>query len=439
MPHPPLPPAWRAVLLVIDPLSAAAAVALAPLLLGHPPTQTPLAATLAATLALLARSDVSGAVLRRNLLAVGAAAGLAVLLAGSLDGRQLALSAGLAVLPPALLGAIALLATTRRGPRRALLVGPLDCRCRVREHLAAHPEAGLAVVAEVGPGADPLATAPVFALGDLERVVAEFRADEVLLSTGFDDRLLLVEVMARLLERPLTVRYVPDPEALPLFCPRPADLAGMPAIDLTRSPLSPTAETLKWLEDKTVALAALAVIALPMLLIAAAIKLTSPGPVFFVQERHGRYGRLIRVRKFRTMRSDAAGDEVTTGSFRQAAKGDPRITPLGRFLRNTSLDELPQFLNVLFGDMSVVGPRPHVPALNRRYAGEIGEMMRRHYVKPGITGLAQISGARGETRTTEDMRRRVNYDLEYLRRWSLWLDLKIIAYTVLFGWLNRHP
>ena len=112
---------------------------------------------------------------------------------------------------------------------------------------------------------------------------------------------------------------------------------------------------------------------------------------------------------------------------------------LGRFLRNTSLDELPQFLNVLLGDMSVVGPRPHVVALNHRFAADIGELMRRHYVKPGITGLAQISGARGETRTVDDMRRRVAFDLEYLRRWSLWLDLGIIARTVVAGWVNRHP
>jgi putative colanic acid biosynthesis UDP-glucose lipid carrier transferase len=131
--------------------------------------------------------------------------------------------------------------------------------------------------------------------------------------------------------------------------------------------------------------------------------------------------------------------DITTGRFRQVEQGDPRITPLGRFLRNTSLDETPQFLNVLLGDMSVVGPRPHPFALNKRFASELGELMRRHYVKPGITGLAQISGARGETRTVEDMRRRINLDLEYLRTWSLWLDVTIILRTFVGGWINRQP
>jgi putative colanic acid biosynthesis UDP-glucose lipid carrier transferase len=139
------------------------------------------------------------------------------------------------------------------------------------------------------------------------------------------------------------------------------------------------------------------------------------------------------------MRFDACTQDVTTGKFRQATQGDARITPFGRFLRNTSLDETPQFLNVLLGDMSVVGPRPHPMALNRKFGRDIGELMRRHYVKPGITGLAQVSGARGETRTVEDMRRRVDFDLEYLRNWSLWLDVTIIAKTIFGGWINRQP
>jgi putative colanic acid biosynthesis UDP-glucose lipid carrier transferase len=139
------------------------------------------------------------------------------------------------------------------------------------------------------------------------------------------------------------------------------------------------------------------------------------------------------------MRSEACSQDITTGKFRQASAGDARITRLGRFLRNTSLDELPQFINVLLGDMSVVGPRPHPIALNRRFSSDIGELMRRHYVKPGITGLAQISGSRGETRTLEDMRRRIAYDLEYLRSWSLWLDIRIIARTLFAGWVNRQP
>lgn len=323
--------------------------------------------------------------------------------------------------------------------RRVLLVGPVDCRARLREHLALHPEAGLEVVAEVGPGVTILAGCPAYPLGELEAAVVGTDPNEVLVSTGFDDHLLLMDVMARLLTRPLIVRYVPDPEALPLFCPRQTNLAGMPAIDLSRGPLTADAELVKWCEDKFVATVALLLLGLPMLAIAAAIKLTSPGPALFTQERHGRGGKTIRVYKFRTMQFQHCSADVLADTFIQAQRGDVRITPIGRFLRKTSLDETPQFLNVLFGDMSAVGPRPHLLALNQRFACDIGELMRRHYVKPGITGLAQINGARGETRTVEDMRRRVNLDLEYLRTWSLWLDLSILARTLVGGWINRQP
>jgi putative colanic acid biosynthesis UDP-glucose lipid carrier transferase len=139
---------------------------------------------------------------------------------------------------------------------------------------------------------------------------------------------------------------------------------------------------------------------------------------------------LVAQRRF----GDLAPDD-----FVQATVGDPRVTPLGRILRRTSLDELPQFFNVLRGDMSIVGPRPHALKHNRQFTASIGELMRRHYVKPGITGLAQINGARGETRTVDDMRRRVNLDLEYIRTWSLWLDLKIIVLTVFRGFINNQP
>jgi hypothetical protein len=136
---------------------------------------------------------------------------------------------------------------------------------------------------------------------------------------------------------------------------------------------------------------------------------------------------------------DQGKTEPAPDDFKQATVGDPRITSIGNFLRKTSLDELPQFINVIKGDMSIVGPRPHAIRHNQQYAGTIAELMRRHYVKPGITGLAQINGARGETRTINDMRRRVDLDLTYIRTWSLWLDLKIILLTPLRGFINRQP
>jgi putative colanic acid biosysnthesis UDP-glucose lipid carrier transferase len=167
------------------------------------------------------------------------------------------------------------------------------------------------------------------------------------------------------------------------------------------------------------------------LAIAAGVKATSPGPVFFKQRRYGRGGDEIHVYKFRTMRVVEDGPTV-----RQATVSDSRVTPFGAFLRRTSLDELPQFFNVLRGDMSVVGPRPHAVAHNEHYRTRILEYMLRHKVKPGITGWAQVNGWRGETDTLEKMIQRVAHDLEYIRRHSLWFDVKIVFLT-LFGGRTR--
>jgi len=163
-----------------------------------------------------------------------------------------------------------------------------------------------------------------------------------------------------------------------------------------------------------------------MIAVAIAIKFTSPGPIIFKQRRYGLDGRQIMVYKFRSMTVCEDGDNV-----RQAQKSDQRITPLGAFLRKTSLDELPQFVNVLQGRMSIVGPRPHAIAHNEMYRKLIKGYMVRHKVKPGITGWAQVNGSRGETETVEKMQTRIDYDLEYLRNWSMALDLWIIIKTVL--------
>jgi putative colanic acid biosynthesis UDP-glucose lipid carrier transferase len=183
----------------------------------------------------------------------------------------------------------------------------------------------------------------------------------------------------------------------------------------------------KRVEDVLLGGVALLLLSLPMLLIALFVKLTSRGPVFFRQRRYGQGGREIDVFKFRTMRVLENGVEV-----KQAQKHDPRITPVGRFLRRSSLDELPQLLNVVRGDMSLVGPRPHAVAHNEMYRQQIVEYMLRHKVKPGITGWAQVNGWRGETDTLRKMVYRVEHDLDYIRDWSLWLDAKILWLTV-FG------
>lgn len=170
-----------------------------------------------------------------------------------------------------------------------------------------------------------------------------------------------------------------------------------------------------------------------LLIISLLVKLSSPGPVIFKQKRHGLYGEEIDVWKFRTMVQMENGKVVT-----QAKKNDTRITRVGKFLRKTSLDELPQFFNVLSGTMSVVGPRPHAVAHNKYYRGKIKHYMRRHIVKPGITGWAQINGARGETETLEKMERRVNLDLDYIRNWRPWLDMYIVLLTVFKGFSDDN-
>jgi Undecaprenyl-phosphate glucose phosphotransferase len=190
---------------------------------------------------------------------------------------------------------------------------------------------------------------------------------------------------------------------------------------------------LKNAEDRLVG-ALLLLLGSPLLaLIALAIKLDSRGPVFFRQRRYGFNNNAIVVWKFRTMRDQPEDETVVP----QATRNDPRVTAMGRILRRTSLDELPQIFNVLRGEMSLVGPRPHAVAHNEQYATVIDDYLSRHRVKPGITGWAQVNGLRGETDTPEKMRQRVQHDLYYIDNWSFWFDLKILALTP-FAAMNRN-
>ncbi len=451
--------------------------------------------------------------------------------------------------------------------QRILLAGNLGSAFAFARHLDVNEYLGWKVVAIAARNLlehrleDDVKIAP---MSELEELVQKHRIDRVLVCTDLADQSLLSETVRRLLPFAIPVHFAPDLGELPVFCLRAGDVAGRPVLSLSDSPLSEQSLMIKAIFDKIMAVFFILIAGLPMLAVAIAIKLSSPGPVFFVQERHGFRGRIIRVFKFRTMRHAPAkpvvssenesgarsaaleqriekpervektaagethvfrhhrqsalknapehredsdlvppgsitppplpirtendGDPGTAGSitppprpvrrgdaapstslsgrlhlfdtfhlpggespnqiaagdttpedFVQATRNDPRITPLGAFLRKSSLDELPQFFNVLKGDMSIVGPRPHAIKHNRQYNEDISELMWRHYVKPGITGLAQISGARGETRTVAEMRKRITYDLMYIRNWSLWLDMKIIVLTVLKGFINRQP
>ncbi len=206
--------------------------------------------------------------------------------------------------------------------------------------------------------------------------------------------------------------------------------------ELTHSAEVPasTALFLKEVFDRLFAMGVLLLLSPLLLSLALAIKLTSEGPVLFRQLRIGHAGRPFHVYKFRSMRLHAEQD----GHVTQATRNDPRITPIGRLMRRTSLDELPQFVNVLRGEMSVVGPRPHAMEHHELYLRRLPGYLHRHQMKPGITGWAQINGCRGETDSDEKMAHRIALDLQYIRHWSPWLDVKIVVWTALHGWNDRN-
>lgn len=231
-------------------------------------------------------------------------------------------------------------------------------------------------------------------------------------------------ILDKLSDTTASVYVVPDFFVFELLHSRWTSINGMPVVSVFENPLFGIDGLLKRGLDIVLSFIFLLIAALPMLAIATAIKLTSKGPVLFRQKRYGLDGREINVLKFRTMRVCENDNNV-----KQATKEDPRVTPLGRFLRRSSLDELPQLLNVLSGTMSLVGPRPHASAHNEIYRSKIHGYMLRHKVKPGITGLAQVNGCRGETDTLDKMEKRIKYDHKYIREWSTWKDLKIIVDT----------
>ncbi|RPH66715.1 MAG: undecaprenyl-phosphate glucose phosphotransferase [Burkholderiales bacterium] len=252
------------------------------------------------------------------------------------------------------------------------------------------------------------------------------RTDQIFIALPMASQPRILQLLDSLRDTTVSIYFIPDIFMLDLIQARVDTMVGLPVVAVCESPFHGTTGVIKRLSDLCVSVAALVLTAPIMLLVALGIKLTMPGPVLFKQRRYGLDGQEIMIWKFRTMKVQEDGANI-----RQATRDDLRITPFGRFLRRTSLDELPQFFNVLQGQMSVVGPRPHAVAHNEMYRKLIKGYMIRHKVKPGITGLAQIHGARGETDTLEKMETRIRYDLDYLRNWSLRLDLWIIYRTVL--------
>lgn len=243
----------------------------------------------------------------------------------------------------------------------------------------------------------------------------------------------ILEILERCADTTVNVHLVPNFYINRVLHARWHEVGAVNTLSIYDTPLNGLGSWLKRAEDVVLALLILLLVSIPMMLIAIVIKLTSDGPVLFRQDRYGLDGKKIKVRKFRTMRS-----MENDGNVRQATRGDPRITPFGAFLRKTSLDELPQFFNVLDGSMSIVGPRPHAVAHNELYRRQISGYMLRHKVKPGITGWAQINGWRGETDTLDKMEKRIEFDLAYITEWSLWLDIKIVFLTAIRGFTGSN-
>lgn len=261
-------------------------------------------------------------------------------------------------------------------------------------------------------------------LSDLTEYSNRNGVDVIYISLPIKHLIRTQVLMEQLHDTTASVYYVPDIFVFDLIQSRVDDIHGIPVLALLETPFYGYNGLLKRLFDLFVATMILILISPLLFWISVLVKTSSPGPVIFKQRRYGLAGEQITVYKFRTMTVTEDGDEI-----RQATKDDDRITPIGRWLRKRSLDELPQFLNVLQGRMSIVGPRPHAVAHNELYRKLIKGYMLRHKVLPGITGWAQVNGCRGETAEVDQMRDRIRFDLEYLRHWSLWFDFKIILRT----------
>ncbi len=309
--------------------------------------------------------------------------------------------------------------------KTVVLVGVGPTSEHVRQALAQSAWSGLRVLATLSPEG----LAPFMARQQGRRDV-----DEVWLCLPAGDNAGILAALGALRHSTANIRLVPDLFALKLINHGISEVMGIPMLDLSASPITGDVRLIKAVQDRVLGALILLLISPVMLAIALAIKLTSPGPVLYQQRRHGWNGEEIWVYKFRSMLVHAERH----GQVTQAQKSDARITPLGAFLRRTSLDELPQFINVLQGRMSIVGPRPHAVAHNEHYKELVPGYMLRHKVKPGITGWAQVNGFRGETDTLDKMEKRVEYDLHYIENVSLWLDLKIIAATVFKGFVHKN-
>lgn len=312
--------------------------------------------------------------------------------------------------------------------RRVLLVGGTQAGQRIVAAAKGSAWMGLDVLGYISTPFDQMDIVGAVKLGclpDLARCIAEQTPDQIWIALPMRAEETIQKILQLTLDTPITIRLVPDFFGYELINHHAVAVAGVPVITLRASRVEGHAGIAKAIEDRAIALLLLAALAPFMCLIALGVRLSSAGPVFFKQKRHGLGGKEFEVLKFRSMRMHSEA----TGEVTQAKRNDMRVTRFGRFLRSSSLDELPQLINVLRGDMSIVGPRPHAVEHNQHFSEQLRGYMQRHGMKPGMTGLAQIKGFRGETDTLEKMADRVACDISYIKHWSLWLDIKIILST----------
>lgn len=316
------------------------------------------------------------------------------------------------------------------GPTRAVIVGAGPLGRRLGQQFLNTPYLGVKLVGyfedrsreRIGEVPEAPLLGRLATLGEFVKA-NQIELVYITLPMGLQPRSLAL--LDQLRDTTASIYFAPDIFLLDLIQSRMDNINGIPVVAACESPFFGVNGLIKRVSDVVLSLLILVLIAPVLVLIAILVKASSPGPILFRQRRYGLDGKEIVVYKFRSMSVMEDGAVV-----RQATRDDDRITPIGRFLRRTSLDELPQFINVLQGRMSIVGPRPHAVAHNEEYRKRIKGYMVRHKVKPGITGWAQVNGFRGETDKLEKMESRIEHDLEYLRNWSLRLDLSIIFRTV---------
>jgi putative colanic acid biosynthesis UDP-glucose lipid carrier transferase len=314
--------------------------------------------------------------------------------------------------------------------KTAVIAGANDLGRRLAAHLRADPFLGVRFAGYFDDRGDDrmqnvLAAENLGPISRLADYARHNRVDVIYIALPMASQPRILRLLEDLRDTTASIYFVPDIFVFDLIQARVDSIGGLPVVAVCETPFYGVNGMVKRVSDYVLAALILALIAPLMIAIAIGVKLSSPGPVLFRQRRYGVDGRKIIVYKFRTMTVAEDGDVV-----RQATRNDSRITRFGALLRRTSMDELPQFINVLQGRMSVVGPRPHAVAHNEIYRKLIRGYMIRHKVRPGITGLAQVHGFRGETETVEKMKARIEYDLSYLRSWSLLLDLQIILKTL---------